>query len=253
MKALQTNWDARAALNFMCGGTGAGLLVAAALLRPAHLDWAVIASLAIIGCGLGAVWLELGKPLRALHVFFNPLTSWMARESVAAVLLFALGVGTLFARPLLPLAALMAAVFLYCQVRMMQGAKGIPAWRAKETAALMLATGLAEGSGLALLFTTEPLALALFALAVVARALAWARYRAAVKPAALEAPGRLLMQLGTAAPLALVVAGAFYPPAAPLAGIAAVAAGWQLKFALVTRASLKQGFSLPSLPVRGTR
>ena len=37
------------------------------------------------------------------------------------------------------------------------------------------------------------------------------------------------------------------------AGGAALAAGAWLKFALVTRASFNQGFSLPHLPVRGGR
>ena len=252
MSALQTNWDARAALNFMCGGSGAGLLVATALLQPAQASWAIVLALALIGAGLGAVWLELGKPLRALHVFFNPSTSWMARESAAAVVVFALGVGALFVPSLVFAAAAAAAVFAWCQARMLQGSKGIPAWRARETPALLLATALAEGSGLALLFVTDELSVALFAAAVLARALAWARYAARVKSPALEASGRAVLQFGTVAALALVLAGALVPQAVPLGGLFAVAAGWHLKFALVTRASRKQGFALPRLPVRGT-
>ena len=42
------------------------------------------------------------------------------------------------------------------------------------------------------------------------------------------------------------------PGADVLAGLAALAAGWRLKFALVTRAAYNQGFSLPQLPVRGS-
>ena len=37
-------------------------------------------ALALVAAGLGAVWLEIGRPLRAIHVFFNPCTSWMTRE-----------------------------------------------------------------------------------------------------------------------------------------------------------------------------
>ena len=231
--SLQTNWDARAALNFMCGGAGAGLMIAAAVLGLPNA--AILLALALIGCGLGAVWLELGKPLRALHVFFNPFTSWMARESFAAVLLFALGLGTFFMRQLLPAAALAAALFLYCQARMLQGGSGIPAWRVPGTVARLVTTGLAEGLGLALLFSTSPLALSLFALAVVARAMAGLEW--------FTAP----------AVLALVVVGGFLPYAAALAGLIALAVGWHFKFTLVTRASHKQGFTLPRLPVRGTR
>lgn len=248
MSAPQTNWDARAALNFMCGGAGAGLMIATALARPAHPEWMVVAALALIGAGLTAVWTELGKPLRAAHVFFNPFTSWMARESFAAVLLFALGVAAFFMPAFLYGAAAVAALFLWCQARMLHGAKGIPAWRAKESVPLIVCTGLAEGAGLLLLVTNSTLALGLFAAAVIARAFAWKRYSAAVK-----IPGQFLTQIGTVTALALALAGIFAGPAAALAGIASLAAGWQLKLALVTRASHKQAFSLPRLPVRGTR
>jgi phenylacetyl-CoA:acceptor oxidoreductase subunit 2 len=250
---LQTNWDARAALNFMCGGAGAGLMIFAALCRPEAAAGMILLALALVGSGLTAVWFELGKPLRALHVFFNPFTSWMARESYAAVLLFALAAGALLVPWLLPFAACAAAAFLWCQARMLKGGKGIPAWRARETVALLLATGLAEGGGLALLFVSDRLALAIFAAAVVLRMLAWRRHAAVVKSAALEPAGRTLVQLGTVVALALALAGVFYSPAAWLAGLAAVAAGWRVKLALVTRASHKQGFELAHVPVRGTR
>ena len=231
--SLQSNWDARAALNFMCGGTGAGLMIAAAVLGLPYTSVAI--ALILIGCGLGAVWFELGRPLRAVHVFFNPFTSWMTRESFAAVLLFALGIGTFFVRVLLPAAALAAALFLYCQARMLQGGTGIPAWRAPGTVARLVTTGLAEGLGLALIFSTSPLALSLFALAVIARAFANSDW------------------FTTLAILALVAIGSFVPYAAAAGGLVALAAGWHMKFTLVTRASHKQGFTLPRLPVRGTR
>jgi len=248
---VQTNWDARAALNFMGGGAGAGLLIATALLG--HSSAAIVLALVLIGAGLAAVWTELGKPLRALHVFFNPFTSWMARESFAALLLFGAGIGALFLPALLPLAALVGAAFLYCQVRMLQGAKGIPAWRAKATVPLLLASGLAEGAGLALLFTTASAALLLFAFLVIVRALVWRLYSRAAPSPALESAGEKMMEIGTIVPLALAVAGAWFAPAAWLAGGLALATGWRLKLALVVRASAKQGFALPRLPVRGTR
>ena len=251
MKPVQTNWDARAAINFMGGGAGAGLLIATALLR--HSSVSIVLALVLVGAGLAAVWTELGKPLRALHVFFNPMTSWMARESFAAVLLFGLGIGALFLPALLPLTAVVAAGFLYCQARMLQGAKGIPAWRAKATVPLLLATGLVEGSALALLFTTGATALFLFAFVVVMRALVWRLYASSAATPALQSSGDKLIELGTVVALALTLAGAWFAPAAWLAGGLALATGWQLKLALVTRASFKQGFALPQLPVRGAR
>ena len=145
-----------------------------------------------------------------------------------------------------PLAAVAALAFLYCQARILRAAKGIPAWRAPEIVPLIVFTGLAEGAGLALFFSVDVFPVACFALAVAARFVAWRRYRAAVPGKALGPAGRALVWIGTVAALALV----FVPP---LAGLAALATGWWLKFALVTRASFNQGFSLPHLPVRGTR
>ena len=236
MSALQRNWDARAAANFMLGGAGAGLVACAPLTGN---PYATLAGLAMIAAGLGAVWLETGRKLRAAHVLFNPFTSWMTREAFAALLLFPLG---LFF-PLL--AAPVALVFLYCQARILRAAKGIPAWRAREVVALVVSTGLAEGAGLALVFSAQRWLLGVFAAALVVRYFAWRDYRAAVRSEALEPAGRALGWLGTGAALVLL------PIAPPIAGLAAAACGAWLKLALVTRASFKQGFSLPHLPVRG--
>ena len=86
----QRHWDWRAAGNFVCGGAGAGLIVYAAIFGAATPAFAalVLAGLALVGLGLFCVWLEIGRPLRALHVFFNPRTSWMTREAFVATLLF---------------------------------------------------------------------------------------------------------------------------------------------------------------------
>jgi phenylacetyl-CoA:acceptor oxidoreductase subunit 2 len=181
---LQKHWDARAALNFMLGGAGAGLMVATALARPDSAA-PVVLSLALVATGLGAVWLEIGKKLRAINVFFNPFTSWMTRESLAAAVLFALGGLALWRSTLLPLAALAALAFVYCQGRILRASTGIPAWRAPQIVLLTVGTGLAEGAGLALFFSNAPAIVAWFGLAVVLRAFAWTRYRAAVPSAAL--------------------------------------------------------------------
>ena len=238
MSALQRHWDGRAAANFMLGGAGAGLVACAPLTGHSYL---VFAGLAMIAAGLGAVWLEIGRKLRAAHVLFNPFTSWMTREAFAALLLFPLAM----LYPLL--AAPLALAFLYCQARILRASKGIPAWRAREVVALVVSTGLAEGAGLALVFSAERWLLGAFAAAVAVRYFAWRQYRAAVPSEALEPAGRALGWVGTGAALVLL------PIAPPVAGLAAAACGAWLKLALVTRASFKQGFSLPHLPVRGAR
>ena len=254
----QTNWDWRAAANFMFGGTGAGLMIAAALVQV-QSPYPVMLALLLIGGGLGTVWLEIGRKLRAIHVFFNPQTSWMTRESFAALLFFVFSLINLFfySTAALGAAALAALAFVYCQARILRAAKGIPAWRSPQVVALIMTTSLAEGTGLLLLLHPDLLAISLFAIAVIARAVAWSGYRTALKQpgsrAALESAGKALMQIGTIAPLAFVLGAVFLPQAAALAGIAVILTGWRFKFVLVTRAALNQGFALPQLPVRGTR
>ena len=254
MSTLQRHWDARAAANFILGGAGSGLLVATAFVASSR-PLVVIVALALIAAGLAAVWLEIGRKLRAIHVFFNPFTSWMTRESFAAALVFALGGSFLLFQQAVLLygAGVAAAAFLYCQARILQAAKGIPAWREPRIVPLIVWTGLAEGAGIALFFSVASLPLALFAGAMAARVLAWWRYRGAVRSTALVPTGRIVLWLGTALPLLLLLLSSRFAWAAPLAGAAALAGGWWLKFTLVTRVSLKEEFSLPHLPVRGTR
>lgn len=269
----QTNWDFRAAFNFIFGGTGAGLLVTVAFsgLAGDALRAEIVLGMALIGAGLLSVWFEIGRPLRALHVGFNPFTSWMTRESFAAGAVFALGLSAawLGSPALAHAAALAALAFAYCQARMLRAAKGIPAWRVPALVWLNFTTALTEGAGvfvaLATLFDMPARGvLGYFSLALVARGLAWSIYRGSVvksaaRPAlaALDRAGKILVQFGTIAPLALLLLGLLAMDIARvaviLAGVAAVATGWQFKFVLITRAAFNQGFALPHLPVRGTR
>jgi len=269
----QTNWDFRAALNFILGGAGAGLLVVAAFsgLAGDALRAEILLGMALIGAGLISVWFEIGRPLRALNVGFNPFTSWMTRESFAAGAVFALGLAAawLGSRPWAQAAALAALIFAYCQGRILQGAKGIPAWRVPALGWLNFTTALTEGAGLfvalaALFDTPAKGVLAYFSLALIARGFAWSIYRGSVaksaaRPAlaALDRAGKILIQFGTVAPLALLLLGLFAADVAAiallLAGVAALATGWQFKFVLIMRAAYNQGFALPHLPVRGTR
>jgi phenylacetyl-CoA:acceptor oxidoreductase subunit 2 len=269
----QLHWDERAAANFILGGTGAGLLIAWAVSAAVTPVWQayLLAGMASIGLGLGAVWLEIGRKLRAIHVFFHPQTSWMTREAMVAAVLFGFGLAAvvLGLRTLGFVAALFALGFVYCQGRILHASKGIPAWREPTVTAFIVTTGLAEGAGAflaasAVAGSAHRAGLAFFALAAVARVLAWSRYRARLEHGAsrraldaLDPAGRMLVQLGTIVPLVLAVAGLafseFAAPAGIFAGLLALGTGWYLKFVLVTRASFNQGFALPKLPVRGSR
>lgn len=267
---LQTNWDIRAALNFICGGGGGGLLVVTALFsgQPQPPLFPLALGVALIGAGLFSVWLEIGRPLRAVNVYRNARTSWMTREALLALAVFALtaatALGQRWAAPLLALAALL---FVYAQGRMLRAAKGIPAWRDPMIPTLIVTTALAEGGGLSLIVGSlhagmTVLAIAFAGLAAFSRFLAWVTYRRQVETSLAPAASAALLPVqltlgpkGTGAVLALYCLALLFPGArAPLAligGLIAVAAGTGFKLALITRAAHNQGFSLPHLPVRG--
>lgn len=269
----QAHWDWRAAGNFICGGAGGGLLLFTLLSGrqglPAEL--LLLAGLGLVGLGLLCVWLEIGRPLRALNVFFNPRGSWMTREALVSVLLFGFGLGLLLGYPAwaAPL-AIAALAFVYCQSRIVQAAKGIPAWREPLTVPLLVVTALAEGAGLywlAAAWHVRPggWLLVLFGLLVVLRWLVWRAWRSRVAPAvatralaAIDLAGQRLRWLGSAAPLALAALAAT-GLAAPgwsaallaAAGLLVAASGAVFKFTLITRGGFNQGFALARLPVRG--
>lgn len=269
---LQRFWDLRAACNFIGGGTGSGLLMAAAVFALLDRPYAVllIAGLGCVAFGLAMVWLEIGKPWRALNVFLHPQTSWMTREGVVAIPLFALGAaayvmqGSVYGTTAAVVTGLLAAGFLYCQARILRAAKGIPAWRHPALTRYLLVSGPVEGGGLALAITgsTDPFVLAGFAGLVTLRAALWGRYTLRLRrdgaPAETRALiGRVLYPVsiaGHALPLALTAVAAGGQGGAVLvaaAGSVAGFAGWWTKWLIITRAAQTRGFAIPRTPVRG--
>jgi phenylacetyl-CoA:acceptor oxidoreductase subunit 1 len=271
----QPHWDWKAAANFMCGGAGSGLFAFVALSDPVAIDarLAGLAALALIGLGLFMLLFKIGRPLRIIHVLRQPQRSWMSREVFVAGLFFPLAFAALLLTiPLLNAAAAIAGLmFLYCQGMILQESKGIPAWREPRIVPLIVATGLAEGSGLFLVAASLTQSLAPFggpaaaamAILVALRAGLWSAYLAALRRSG--APTRSLeilnglrpwlLGFGLIVPVALAVFGFAAPTAQAvlfaLGGLSAFAAGWALKFVLVTRAGYNQGFALQHTPVRG--
>jgi phenylacetyl-CoA:acceptor oxidoreductase subunit 2 len=260
-------------VNFIAGGAGGGLIVVTALAGTEGVARAVLvlAGLALIGTGLLAVWHELGRPRRALNVFLHARTSWMSREAIAATLLVPTALGAAAGVAACSWAsAAFAAAFVVCQARMLQASRGIPAWREPIVVPLLVVTAFAEGTGIfvaastLLPIGTPGSTLALGALALL-RIVAWLVYRRAVArtasaPAlrALDGAGRALHWVGTLAPLVLIVLAtsgllASGPSGVLLAcaGVSVVVAGACVKYVLVLRAGLTQGFVLAHRPVRG--
>jgi phenylacetyl-CoA:acceptor oxidoreductase subunit 2 len=216
------------------------------------------------------VWFEIGRPWRALNVFRHARSSWMTREAIVSLPLIGAGLGAAWigGRWLPWLTAALALAYVYSQARMLQAARGIPAWRHPRVVPLLIVTGLAEGTGLGIVAqslldpATLPGAAALLLVGLVLiRELAYVAYLAGVGPA--EAPmkaravlaqfGRRLIGLDVVA-IAAAALGTFEPRlvwAVGLAGlVVAIAGGW-FKFMLVTRAAFHQGLALSLTPVRG--
>jgi phenylacetyl-CoA:acceptor oxidoreductase subunit 1 len=273
---LQRFWDYRAAMNFIMGGTGSGLLMVAAAMAAVgslpveHFATMVPVAAAIIAVGLFFVLIKIGRPLRALNVMLRPGTSWMSREVYAVAVLFPL-MAMAWYRPSLALVLAVgaaAAAFLYCQAQILYASKGIPAWRAPLIPAMLFVTGLSEGTGLyallsALLWPERSLLpLALPMLTATAAALwLWRSYVASARENGIPPLARDVLEgLSPYYSLALLVALAgasiglwFALPAVEiLSGATIVVAGAAWKFAVITRASYQQGFVLPKVPQRGS-
>lgn len=260
---LQRYWDIRATGNFAFGGTGAGLVLAATLAHALGMKafWPLFVGLALIGFGLFCVWLEIGKPWRSINVIFHPQTSWMTREALMVPPLMAAGAAALFIDlRFIWIAALFGAAFLFCQGRILFASKGIPAWCQNETVPLIIATGLAEGTGLYLAIggvSTVMIAVAL--VAGIAREIARESYRGAVIRNAAPAgtlrwfslPEERGLTLGRYLSIALLAAALIGLPTAMTGGILALLTGWGLKYMLVNRAAFTRGHVIPQTPARG--
>ncbi|HRQ57420.1 MAG TPA: dimethyl sulfoxide reductase anchor subunit [Azoarcus taiwanensis] len=271
---LQQHWDWRAAANFICGGSGGALVLFAGFagLTGVEVRPQLAAGLILVAFGLLCVWLEIGRPWRALNVFRHIRTSWMTREASVALVLFGAGALALFtAHPAaLVLAGLCGLAFVYAQARILAADKGIPAWRHPRCAPLVFATGLAEGAGLiaaTLAGGLQAVAALVLVSAIAVRLHLWRRYLDGLHTD--RAPAASLQAFG-AISCRLVNAGHIVPAALALIGLAAllgglpgagfavgaaglltVAAGWLFKYYLIRRAAFTQGVTLKHHPVRG--
>jgi len=266
---LQEHWDMRAAGNFMGGGAGAGLFfftaLAAALGGGSLMPLGLVA-LALVGAGLFLVWLEIGRPWRFLNVLRQPQRSWMTREAMVAAPFAFIGLTALAlgSASLGLAAAIIGLVFFYCQARLLEQSKGIPAWRIREIVPLIIVTGLVEGGGLFVFFGGAALWGGMAVLLLIGlRFLAWRAWRGALGRdgapagtfAALDKIALPFELGGHVLPAALIVIAMLIPPATTLfialGGIAAFTGGWLFKLVLVTEAAYNQGFAVNHMPARG--
>jgi phenylacetyl-CoA:acceptor oxidoreductase subunit 2 len=251
-------------------------MVFAAIFTAAGVDSYVLAPLACVlaGAGLFAVFLEIGRPLRALNVLRNPFTSWMSREAWAGVILIlcALAAFRFQSAPMMYVAGVAALTFLYCQACILKDCRGIPAWRVTAIVPLIMSTGLAEGMGLILILATllsslsgvtASLPVILVAFGVIAcRVISWQCYLRAIHGNVPHRAGQAIgkttrpfLLYGNLLPALLLACGLitdrWLTPVTVIAAGCVIGSGWLMKYMLVTRAGFDQGFSLLYSPARG--
>ncbi len=278
---LQKYWDWRAAGNFICGGTGTGLLVVASIMNMfGHITtWYGLTAAIFVATGLGLVGLETGRPTRSMNVFRNPGSSWMSREGFLATALLPLALlASLFDSTIvLIISAILALCFLFSQAQMLYASKGIPAWRAKEINAFILSTGLTEGIGVFLIGSTLfsdlqmenstwqtssiPIWIAALILMML-RSIAWLHYLGTLKK---SAPSATLLKLneinipfiiiGLIIPLGITLHALFIDEnnmtLSVFAGLCMTLAGWLCKYTIIIRAAYTQGYAITHTPARG--
>jgi len=276
---LQVFWDWRAAMNWICGGAGSGLAIAAwlatvgGIVPEDRLPAVYFFAGALIAMGLFFVFLKLGRRLRFWRAVMRPQTSWMTREIyVVAAFYLALAAFVVHQGPGTVLAVALAAMaFLFCQAKILHLARGISAWRSSLVPWMVVASGLLEGTALLIVIAVAGFGavvapgLAVAGLALVAaNAVLWMAYRAGaarngIVPLSRRVIARTSLPLhlgGHAFPALLFVLAVAVPSVAPacfVAGaLAALTGGVLWKYTMVVRAGYQQGFSLPMWPQRGS-
>lgn len=290
----QDCWDLRAVSNFSLGGTSSGLLALLGLLVLAGAGAALPSftlalgglpavtldlfhlGAAFMGLGLLSVFMEINRQLRFANVVRGWRTSWMSREAIVAVLFMAVVAVMLFVEStaLSLLAAIFGVLFLYFQARILQAGKGVPTWRPKIMTAMLVSTGLFEGSGLlaialAATGTTLPgalgqavpvagIALGLLSIHLWQRYMRYCEENVPVESfAVLKRHSPIIQLAGRVVPIALLAAAFAVAPAAQpillaLGGLVAMLGGWYWKTIVIWRASHFQNFQLKHVPIRGS-
>lgn len=214
----QTVWRWPAVVNFLFGGMAAGFFLSSLIVEMTGLtvgfDWLA----PLLAClGFASLALEAGHPWRSLHLFRHLGRSWMSREALAGAFFIGLGLIDWFApQPVLAWAtAVSATFFLVSQGYMVYRARAVTAWNTPRVPVQFVTSGLAAGSGLALLLAPEGTFLLPFVLIwAVLDMVAWLFYlyaphdeafQEAIQP--LQHPGSLLLTTGLGRLLPVILLG----------------------------------------------
>jgi phenylacetyl-CoA:acceptor oxidoreductase subunit 1 len=277
---LQGFWDWRAAMNWIFGGAGSGMAVAAwlasysGIVAGGNLPAAHAIAAGLMAIGLFFVFLKIGRKTRFWRAASRPQTSWMSREIYVVAAFFPVVLANLISPDAwLSLAGgVLAFAFLVCQAKILHRARGIPAWRAPLIPWMIVASGLLEGTCLLALLLIgfqgsgriAPM-LPLAGLILVAlNAALWIAYRtSAAKQGIVPLARRViagistpLHAIGHALPALAFVLALARPDIALVCmltgAVAAIAGGAYCKFMIVARGGFQQGYAMPMLPQRGS-
>jgi DMSO reductase anchor subunit len=153
----QTLWGVPAVVNFVLGGTGAGLYVAAAAAAGFRSSVTVTTASwlgpALVLAGFLAVATEAGRPLRGLRVLARVATSWMSRELWIGGIFIALAAGEFVVPGSAQrfFAAAAAVMLVLAQGLILRRAEGIAAWSVPPLPLVFIQSALVAGAGLLVL------------------------------------------------------------------------------------------------------
>jgi phenylacetyl-CoA:acceptor oxidoreductase 26-kDa subunit len=159
----QRSWKWPVVINLTFGGAGAGLYVLGvlfAILGHAVAEDVQLVSFQLLApiivcCGLLALSLEAGRPMRAFRLFGNLSGSWMSVESLAGGIFIVVALVNRFSPyyVLTAIAAVSALIFMLSQGLIVYRAAAVPAWNIRLTPVIFATSGFMTACGLFLLNT----------------------------------------------------------------------------------------------------
>jgi DMSO reductase anchor subunit len=271
----QTLWGWPAVVNFVAGGAGAGLYLAAALTArfgaSPLLTLASCLSPALVLLGFVAVGAEAGRPLRGPRVLARAGTSWMSRELwLGGAFVLLAGAELVAPDAALRLGAAVAAVaFAAAQGFILRRARAIAAWDVPVMPLVFVASALVSGVGLALVvetvagrapgaaWTGAAMVLVALSLLVWLGYVTWSREPAFASATLMLREGSAAIAIvggGYVAPLLLLALGLALPglaaPAGALAGMALTLGQACAKSVLIVSAGRLRPVTLTNLSLQ---
>lgn len=154
----QRYWKWPAVANFVLGGAGAGIYVLNTLnllfINDQHISIShgILNAIALllICSGLSILPVEAGRPSRGMHILAHMKTSWISREIVFFIILFASVILLFYVRSfsLIALSILSSIGFMVSQAFIVFRSEAISVWKRPEIPFFFLSSGLASGWGI---------------------------------------------------------------------------------------------------------